>query len=98
MTVCRAKDGPAVGVVLQRDPNTDTDPEMGPEMGLHRGLEDRTRTGADPDHAGEEIAKEISEDQEIDFVTLGMFIIGVFFSFSSLIEHTPHYTTQPGQC
>lgn len=43
-----------------------------PDMDPDKGPEDRARPGAEPDQGTEAIP----ETQEIDFVTLGMFIIG----------------------
>ncbi|KAK4041197.1 Ribokinase-like protein [Parachaetomium inaequale] len=54
-------------MVLHRD----LDPEMDPNMGPDRGLTDGAPAGAEPDHG----AGDIPDTQEIDFVTLGMFII-----------------------
>ena len=50
------------------------DPNMDPDMDRDGGLEGRVPTGAEPDPSVEDIP----ESQEIDFVTLGMFIIGMF--------------------
>ena len=62
MSVGRAKDGPALAMLLQ-------ELEMGPD--------DRTGPGAGPDQGTEEAPEDIPASQEIDFVTLGMFIIGM---------------------
>ena len=53
--------------------HTDTDTDTGPAMHLDRGSEDRGRPAPEPEVATDGIP----EDQEIDFVTLGMFIIGM---------------------
>lgn len=50
------------------------DPNMDPDMDRDGGLEGRVSTAAVPDPTVEDIP----ESQEIDFVTLGMFIIGMF--------------------
>lgn len=62
MSVGCAKDGPALDMLLQE---------------LDMGPDDRTRAGAEPDQGTEETPEEIPASQEIDFVTLGMFIIGM---------------------
>jgi hypothetical protein len=46
---------------------------MDPNMDPDRGLTNGAPAGAEPDHD----AGEIPDTQEIDFVTLGMFIIGM---------------------
>ena len=58
-------------MLLHSDTETDTGP--GPATHLNKGSEDRGRPGPEPEVAPDGI----SEDQEIDFVTLGMFIIGM---------------------
>jgi hypothetical protein len=72
MSIGRAKDGPALNMLLQE---------------LDMGPDDRTRPGAGPVQGTEEAPEDIPADQEIDFVTLGMFIIGMYPSTS--LTHDP---------
>jgi hypothetical protein len=67
------RDSPIGDMVLHAN-NTEKDPNLGPE--------DRDPAGAGPERG----PKEISEHQEIDFVTLGMFIIGKM----QLLTHHSH--------
>jgi hypothetical protein len=60
MTIGRAKDGPALDMLLQE---------------LDMGPDDRTGPGAGPAQ-DTEVPEDIPASQYIDFVTLGMFIIG----------------------
>ena len=60
-------------MLLHTETDTDTGPGPGPAMHHGRDPEDRVRPGPEPEVAPDGI----SEDQDIDFVTLGMFIIGM---------------------
>lgn len=65
-------------MVLHRNLDPDMDPNMDRDMDRDRGLEGRVPTDAEPEPSVEDIP----DTQEIDFVTLGMFIIGMlFYSF-----------------
>ena len=55
-------------MVLHSDTNPAVNPDAGPDM----ETQIRARPGTDPD----QVTEGIPDDQEIDFVTLGMFIIG----------------------
>ncbi|KAH6631958.1 Ribokinase-like protein [Chaetomium tenue] len=58
-------------MVLHRNLDPNMDPNIDRDMDRDRGLEGRVPTGTEPDPSVEDIP----DTQEIDFVTLGMFII-----------------------
>ncbi|KAK3294692.1 Ribokinase-like protein [Chaetomium fimeti] len=58
-------------MVLHRNLDPNLDPNIDPDMDRDGDLDGRVSTGAEPDRSVEDIP----ETQEIDFVTLGMFII-----------------------